>query len=212
VFTTRESCASAMARRQIPTTSGDREKRRDQLFEALSEESDRGLVLVGACFLEEALEALLRATFRVGGVKPYSVIDPLFDAFGPLASFSARIKLAFALNLIDGYIYRDLETLRKLRNIFAHSLEATRFDCREVVQLTEKLEAPNLAVEAMSKQRVEAASREHRAPDRTDRERQSGKAAMERVRVTIAISWIGATLYFRIEHPNSLLHLRMAHR
>lgn len=57
-----------MARRQIPRTIEDLKKRRDQLFEALSKESDRGSVLVGACFLEEALEALLRAAFDVRGV------------------------------------------------------------------------------------------------------------------------------------------------
>lgn len=137
------------------------------------------------------------------------MINPLFDAFGPLASFSAKIKLIFALNLVDGYIYRDLETLRKLRNIFAHSVEATRFDSRKVIQLTEKLEAPNLAVKAMPKQHVDAAPRNHGLADRTHQEHQTAKAAMERARVAMAISWIGATLYAQIAmagaEPSSLI-------
>lgn len=154
--------------------------------------------MVGACFLEEALEALLRAAFGVKAVKPNSAIDPLFDAFGPLASFSAKIKLAFALDLIVAYIYRDLETLRKLRNIFAHSVEATRFDSRIVVRLTEKLEAPNRAVRAIPKQHAEAAPRKNEIPARPHQEHQTEKAAMERTRVTLAISWIGATLYAQV--------------
>ncbi len=165
--------------------------------------------MVGACFLEEELEGLLRAAFNLSGVKPPSVIDPLFDPFGPLASFSAKIKLSLALNLIDSYIYNDLETLRKLRNVFAHSVEVTRFDSQEVVPLTEKLEAPNRAVTAMSKQPVKATPHDQAVPERTDQERESLKAAMERTRVTLAISWIGATIYSQIEHANPVLLLRM---
>jgi DNA-binding MltR family transcriptional regulator len=122
---------------------------------SLSRESDRGLVLVGVSFLDAQLEALLRAKFSLESPKTQAAIDPLFDVFGPLASFSAKCRVAYALGLglIDESTHRDLELLRKLRNRFAHTTEQAEFDAPDVVELTEKLEGADHAVRVLEKKR-----------------------------------------------------------
>lgn len=52
--------------------------------------------------------------------------DKIFEGFGPLSSFSARIDVAFAFGLIDGDLRADLHKMRDLRNAFAHSPETLR--------------------------------------------------------------------------------------
>lgn len=184
-----------MARKQPPTTSEEIVQRRDELFETLSKESDRGMVLISASFLEESLEALLRARFSIRYPKSKSSIDPLFDTFGPLYSFSAKIKICYAIDLIGGWMYRDLEIVRKLRNKFAHSIGAVRFDLPEAVQLTERLKAADLAVTQISKE--EASIKKVKKTKATKKNKsKSAKADMERVRFVMSVSFIGSLLYF----------------
>ena len=52
----------------------------------------------------------------------------LFDGDRPLATFSARINLAFAIGYIPLNAYSDLNLLRKIRNHFAHSAEQVSFE------------------------------------------------------------------------------------
>jgi len=48
--------------------------------------------------------------------------DNLFDPDRPLGTFSAKIALAYRLNLIDRHIEHSLQMVRKIRNDFAHSI------------------------------------------------------------------------------------------
>ena len=100
----------------FPTEVTNNEDKRNKLFEALSKESDRGLILVSASYINDVLESLLRAKFSLNHKKPKSTIDPLFTTFGPLSTFSAKIKISYAIDLIEEWIYKDLEILRKLSN------------------------------------------------------------------------------------------------
>jgi hypothetical protein len=106
-----------------------------QLRRSLLNESDRGCALAGAAFLESALGALLR-TYLLDDPK---VADELFAGTGPLATFSARIDLAYALGLVGAHGRRDMHLIRKVRNEFAHEPGTPSFDdapiaarCREL--------------------------------------------------------------------------------
>ncbi len=92
----------------------------------LAGESDRGCVLVGAALLEERLEELFRAVFNRNSASK-KLQDSLFESNGPLATFSAKVKLAYSLGLVDKSIFDDLETVRRIRNEFAHSAEEVDF-------------------------------------------------------------------------------------
>jgi DNA-binding MltR family transcriptional regulator len=104
------------------------ENRRPIVHQMLMTESDRGCVIFGAAILDDCLEALLRAVFRQDEATVKNVINPLFEGYAPLASFSARTAVAFALCLIPKDIKEKLDILRKMRNDFAHESGPMSFD------------------------------------------------------------------------------------
>jgi hypothetical protein len=96
-------------------------------YEIVLNESDRGAVLVGSAFVEEALEHLLRQVLIVKSCNGSSdkfpaqlhrLLKPGIEA--PLGSFSARITAAFVIGVIDARYLTALDALRELRNSYAH--------------------------------------------------------------------------------------------
>ncbi len=105
---------------------------------SLDVETDRGVALVCAAYLEEELEKLLRKSF----VNVSKVVDTLFEPSGPLGTFSSKIDLAFAIGSIQAEPHRALRRIRKIRNEFAHQHKARSFTdvkisdrCRELIDL-----------------------------------------------------------------------------
>jgi hypothetical protein len=89
----------------------------NSLGRLLEEQDDRGLVLSLAAFAEDALGNLLKAFML-----PVATSAQLVDGFGaPLGDFSSRIKAAYSLGLVTKGQFSDLEQLRKIRNLFAHT-------------------------------------------------------------------------------------------
>lgn len=87
----------------------------------LNEESDRGMVLVSAGFIENQLKITLLAFFRD---VPSS--SRLFDGpAGPLQSLSSRILACHSLGLINDMEFEDLQIIRKIRNKFAHEIQVS---------------------------------------------------------------------------------------
>jgi len=81
------------------------------------EERGRGAVLVGVARVDAALERLLQAVL----LPAIGSTDTFFQPDRPLGSFGARITLAARLGLIDQPVEQALQTLRRVRNAFAHS-------------------------------------------------------------------------------------------
>ena len=181
-----------MAKKKLPSTVSEMKKRSELLFDALARESDRGLVLTGVTFLDEALEVLLRAKFRDRSEKPEAVVNLLFAPIGPLSSFWAKIRLAYALSLIRSWVYEDLEVLRQLRNRFAHQLEPADFDDPQVIRLTERLIGANHAAKGLSKHKTDVVE-ESSMPD--SEKEQAIRIKKERMRTTLTISYIGGLLH-----------------
>jgi len=95
---------------------------------ALSDESDRGCALFAAAYLDTALEGLFRASVLEGK----KIEEELFEGSSPLATFSGRIRLAYYLGLISAEFRADLETIRKIRNDFAHDATVLSFDTQSI--------------------------------------------------------------------------------
>lgn len=93
----------------------------NQLQALTSAMDERSLVLAYGAFAEDALGDLIR-TFMLPGEQANRLLSG-FNA--PIGTFSARIKTAFALGLITEAQHSDLDRLRKVRNIFAHSWKPT---------------------------------------------------------------------------------------
>lgn len=97
-------------------------------------ESPRGAVMVACAFLDEQLRGIIDAYLIENSDKAL-----LLDGFNaPLGSFSARIKAAHCLGLISDVERDDCDTLRKVRNEFAHGHRVT-FDDQKVVDLCNNL-------------------------------------------------------------------------
>lgn len=82
----------------------------------LLNESDRGLALMAAAYIDDRFSVLLRAHF----VDDKKILKRMFDFTGPLGNFSARLDMSYSLGLIPKNIYDDCNVVKKIRNDFAH--------------------------------------------------------------------------------------------
>jgi hypothetical protein len=94
----------------------------------ITKETDRGCALFATSYLDKALSDLLYCVLAYDK----RIENDLFEGNAPLASFSARIKMAFYLGKISKVERRDLDLLRKIRNEFAHSANAIGFENEKI--------------------------------------------------------------------------------
>jgi len=91
--------------------------------------------------------------------------DLLFRYGGAAGTFSAKLKLAYALGLIDTETYKDLQGIRDVRNAFAHPRGFLHFDSPEVAKVFKRIkhwpQQPNL--KALYDQRLRRATKAIRA-------------------------------------------------
>ena len=118
----------------------------DQLFSELKHESDRGCILVGTSAVDDALKIALKRRLSTDEHVKKRAVEPMFESMGPLSTFSARIKLAYAVGLIPRWIFEDLEIIRKIRNRAAHEHTAHSFDTPHVASLSEALQGAGFAL------------------------------------------------------------------
>ncbi len=107
----------------------------------LEGETDRGVALAGAAYLEHAAAEMLRVFFvddqqRAGWL--------LNGPNAPVGSFKARYQLAYCLGLLGPQMYADMENIRQVRNTFAHTYQPVDFSSPEVAQRCKGLQLPNL--------------------------------------------------------------------
>ena len=85
---------------------------------------DHNIAIVDTAFLEIGLKQAITKHLRqdLSSDDYENMILSIFDDYdrSPLATFSLRIKMAFALGIIDNRTRDDFEKIRKLRNAFAH--------------------------------------------------------------------------------------------
>jgi len=93
-----------------------------------TKQGDRGTALIAAAWVDDALDARLRAVFR----SDKKVVEEIVGGMGPLSSFGARIKLAYLLDVIERNQRKDLDIIRGIRNDFAHRRGDVRFSTPSV--------------------------------------------------------------------------------
>lgn len=100
----------------------------------MNKESARGVTLVICSHVDMLLERIIRAFLLAG-----DETDQLLTGFNaPLGSLSARATGARALALITSAEFQEINTLRKIRNEFAHQVHCTFADPK-VVKLCARL-------------------------------------------------------------------------
>ena len=78
--------------------------------------------------VERRVDSLFEAALRPDK-KNY---DELFQPSAALGNYGAKVKLAYMLGWIHEDIYRDLLILAKIRNRFAHAIEAKDFSDQKI--------------------------------------------------------------------------------
>ena len=100
-------------------------------------DSDRAVGLLHAGWAETAVESAIKVV-----LKPDFSKD-VFDYEGPLGTFSAKIRMAYALGLFGENTKHDLLLIRTLRNGFAHCSLPLQFETPEVRDLCDHLILPD---------------------------------------------------------------------
>lgn len=93
----------------------------DAFCSAMADETDRACGVLGAALLDLKLKLTYERRLRCSQKE----VKELLDGTGPLASFGTRIRVARALAWINEDAYTDLNTVRDIRNDFAHQWDHT---------------------------------------------------------------------------------------
>jgi hypothetical protein len=86
--------------------------------------------IISAAMVEKALLTLLSKYLR-----HCKESDALFEIGGDLDGFSKCIRMAYCLGLIPNSLKRNLQTIAKVRNTFAHSDRTIDFSDNKIVAL-----------------------------------------------------------------------------
>jgi DNA-binding MltR family transcriptional regulator len=112
----------------------------NNLFNAIQHQSQSahaGIVTMAAAALDSQLTECLKASMRQLSKRMYS---RLFDSLGPLSTFSNKIAMAYALEIVDADVYGQLETIRQIRNAMAHSPKRLHLESESISGLLAKLQ------------------------------------------------------------------------
>lgn len=107
----------------------------NRFMDLVHKQDDRAMVLSLATFLEDTLGRLLLAYFRT-----CKATKDLVEGFNaPLGTFGSRIKAVYAFGLVTEDQFKDMEILRKVRNLFAHNWEGVTLEQNDIKALIGQL-------------------------------------------------------------------------
>lgn len=107
-----------------------------ELLRTVSKRTDTAYVVVTVTVLEDLLEQAILSQMRELSNTVYA---RLFTGYGPLSTFSAKIDLAYALELIDQETTTEFHAIRELRNEFAHARTMAHFAKGELQPIFQRL-------------------------------------------------------------------------
>jgi hypothetical protein len=136
--------------RTLRTLSRAALRGKDDIDTALTEAatgSDRGACIIMTSIVQRHLEQIILLRLMIIGAHK---ILPLFERDGALSSFYGIIHLAFALDMMTAIVRDDLETVRRIRNAFAHSALPITFQSQEIKTELTKLHHRSYVVSQVS--------------------------------------------------------------
>ncbi len=107
-----------------------------QLSTELRSMDDRSAAIIAATITEDGVESILVAKMRKLSTRDYR---NLFSVDAPLSTFSAKIRLAYALKCVSRTDLNDLNIIRNVRNVFAHARLSIDFSTADIVSEIEYL-------------------------------------------------------------------------
>ena len=105
----------------------------------MDKQDDRSCVIVAASILEDVLRDALKSRFRHSDK---DIEGQFMKGYGPLASFRAKIDLAFLLGIFDLRCHRNMVRIKDIRNKMAHKIRPLTFLSEEIIANTNHLPTP----------------------------------------------------------------------
>ena len=115
-----------------------RERNRELISRAIDHRDDRVAVITLASLIDAGLERAIKSRMRRLKLDDYNAI---FSGTGPLSGFSARIRVAYALEIIGPLIRNDLSIINEIRNVFAHAPQNLKLHDNRLWMRLERLNA-----------------------------------------------------------------------
>ena len=130
-----------MAKKKSRTEESTKLRQLEEFRAELERETDRAAAILAVAYLDHLLDEILRQFF----VDEEKEVDKLLDSDRPLFPLSAKIRAAYCLGLLSRAEYRDFETLREIRNKFAHNLQGISFSSASIHDKCMALRLPTQA-------------------------------------------------------------------
>jgi hypothetical protein len=129
-----------MRNKPLPKVPDTREIRSQLglLYDAMNNPSEDLCVVFSTAYLDKLLGAMLKYVL----VEDEHNSSGTMLASGVLASFGARINMAYSLGLISPWTCKTLKQLADIRNKFAHSIGHVTFRDPKVKQVCDDIEPP----------------------------------------------------------------------
>ncbi|WP_296577428.1 hypothetical protein [Phreatobacter sp.] len=111
----------------------------EAILAELAVATDRSAAILGASIVDVELTAMIRRFLR----DDPKLFAEAINGNGFLSSFSARINIAYMINIYGNTAYADLNLIRKVRNDFAHDLRKGDFEEGSIRGRCAALKAPD---------------------------------------------------------------------
>lgn len=105
---------------------------RKELEKEITNQSDRAIAIVCASIIDLQLKDILKEFM----IKRKEIDKDLFEGNSALSNFSSKIKMCYYLGLISLDEYKNLDRIRKIRNMFAHQLINISFENNQSIRDT----------------------------------------------------------------------------
>ncbi len=105
------------------------------IIQELETASDRVVGIIMAAVLEDVLGRALKSWM----IEDEKIQGEMFGSSGPLGTFSSKINLGLLLGMYSKMAWKELDTIRKIRNEFAHEIETSDFSTLRVRSLAQTL-------------------------------------------------------------------------
>jgi DNA-binding MltR family transcriptional regulator len=105
-------------------------------IEDASRRAEPAFAIVSGSTLDDWLVHLLKSNMRQ---LSSTMAERLFEGYGPLSTFAAKIDVAYAFGYFGQDIYNDLRAIKDIRNTFAHATDYLHFNSPELEQDIKRL-------------------------------------------------------------------------
>lgn len=103
-----------------------------------TEADDRSCAILFAAYIDNCLHVLVASALLHSDTTGKDLLGDMM----PLGTLSAKTKIAHCLNLIPTSVYKDINHIRAVRNLFAHQLHGLSFDKAPIKGIVDKLTTP----------------------------------------------------------------------